>query len=80
VNSLDSIIFASQRDAESILEQMVNIVEEYDVVTVGDLYTLVGMRSTHVDQTWGWGALGGVEVLLQREGYIIDLPDPEPIQ
>jgi hypothetical protein len=51
---------------------------QYEVVTVADLYELVGTEPTHVDTTWGWTNLKGAGVARVRGlGYLLDLPEPE---
>ena len=45
---------------------------------MGDLYSLAGMSTTHVDESWTWTAdkvnLGRVQ--MRRGGYGFDLPAP----
>jgi hypothetical protein len=48
-------------------------------VSVADLYELLGVAADHTDQKWGWRTLGGASVRRVRDGYLLDLPQPEPI-
>lgn len=70
-------IFATKEDADSVLEMMINIAEEYDAVSVQDLHELAGLPSTHIDNKWGWSNLAGTEIKQVREGFIIDFPPVE---
>jgi len=42
-------------------------------------YELVGLDSTHTDHKWGWEELTGAGVSRIRGGYLLDLPEPEPL-
>lgn len=77
--SREDFILSSREEAESVLERMSDIIDSYDVVSVADLNELVGFPSNHVDNKWGWINLAGSEVRQIREGYLLDLPGPEPI-
>lgn len=75
-----SFILSSREEAEQVLERMNDIIDTYEVASVADLNELVGFSSSHVDNKWGWIFLGDVPVRQVREGFLIDLPDPEPIK
>lgn len=77
----DEIILQNRQDVEEVREQMYNILTQYEVVTVADLYGLVGIKPDHTDTTWGWTDLKGTEVgRVRGMGYLLDLPEPEPIR
>lgn len=74
------IILSSREEAELVLEQLSLILDKYEVTSIADLHELVGLPTTHVDQTWGWVTLVDVEIRQIREGYLLDLPEAEPIK
>lgn len=76
---LDDVILADRDEAITVLEQMTEIADRYEIVSVADLYELVGLPSTHVDHNWGWSGLHDVSVRQVRQGYLIDLPEAEPL-
>lgn len=76
----EDIVLVSREEAETVLERLNDIVDAYDVATVADLYDLVGLPSTYVDNSWGWFNLSYADVKQIREGYLIDLPQAEPIK
>jgi hypothetical protein len=77
----DEIILQSRPDAEEVRDRMYDILGQYDIVTVADLYSLVGIKPDHTDTTWGWTSLQGTEIGRVRGlGYLLDLPEPEPIR
>ena len=76
--SLD-IILTSKREAENILHTMEDIIHKYDVVTVANLYEMLGLRDTPMDNKWGWVTLNGTEIRQVREGFLLDLPPAEEV-
>lgn len=79
VSARHDFILSSREEAELVLERMHDIIDTYDVVSVADLNDLVGFPTTHIDNKWGWIGLQNVEIRQIREGYLIDLPSPDPI-
>lgn len=75
----DDIVFDSRNDAENVLSQMDEIMNEYGLVRVGDLYDLAGVSSPHTSNKYGWTNIRNAEVVRVREGYIIKLPRAVPI-
>lgn len=78
-HDFEEIILTSRQEAEDVIDNLFNIVSRYDAATVSDLYELVGLESTHTDQKWGWADLRGAGVARVRNGYLLDLPEPEPL-
>ena len=76
----DEIIFESRGDADSVLDQMFEILESYDIVSVADLYDLAGESCEHTANRYGWTNLRNAEVVRVRDGYVIKLPKPGPIR
>lgn len=76
---IGEIVLTTRDEAELVVERMTDIADKFDVVSVADLYELVGLPTTHVDNKWGWSGLHDVNVRQVREGYLIDLPLVEPL-
>lgn len=74
------IILVSREEAELVIERLTDIIDKYEVASVADLYDLVGLPSTYVDNNWGWLSLNYANVRQIREGYLLDLPQLEPIK
>lgn len=74
VHDLDDVIFESRDEAEDVLEAMLNVLDEYDFVTVGNFNDLVGIRTNPTDFKWGWDNLARSHVDRVRDGYIIRFP------
>lgn len=73
------IVLPDRGKAEIVLERMGDALDAYDVVTVTDFYDLVGITGSYTDDKWGWYDLRGARVVRDRAGYLIDLPQPSPI-
>ena len=59
---------------------MNEIIEEYDgIVTVADLYDLVGITDKYTDHKYGWTNLRNAKVERVRDGYMLKLPKVLPI-
>ena len=71
---------ATREDAEMVLERLTDIIDQYDETSVGDLNDLIGIQGSHVDNKWGWTYLGDTQIRQVREGFLIDLPQPEQLQ
>jgi len=69
----------SKQEAETILDELYNLLNVWDVVSVADLKALAGFPSVHTDQKWGWTSLSGSDVRQMRDGWFVDLPPAEPI-
>lgn len=75
----NEIILVSRDEAESVLEQMLNCVDVYGVVSLADLYEIIGQPKAHTDQKWGWTDLRPNSIKQIREGYLLELPPMEEI-
>lgn len=73
----EEIILATRIEAEDVMDRMYDLLESYDVVSVHDLYQLVGIVGTHQDQKWGWFSLKGLQARRIKGGYLLDVPAPE---
>lgn len=71
----DEIILNNRGEAEDVLSRMIEIMDEYDgMVSVADLYELVGVSSKYTDNNYGWTDLSSARVERVREGYLLKLP------
>lgn len=76
---ISNIILSSRAEAELVVERLSDIIDKFDVASVADLHDLVGLPTSYVDNKWGWSSLNYVDIRQVREGYLIDLPEIEPI-
>lgn len=75
------IVLGSRVEAEETLDQMNEILSKYNEVSVRDLLSMVGEPSRDfTDEDWGWTDLRGSRIHhVGRGGYLLDLPNPEPL-
>lgn len=66
--------FESESKALDVRDQMVEIVDRYDMAFVADLYDLMDEPALHTDYKFGWYEFGDANVRRVRDGFVIDLP------
>jgi len=75
----DDIVIGSRAEAEDVLSSLVDLIDNYDAATVSDFYDLVGMTSDFTDNKYGWRNLNRATVNRVRDGYILAMPKPIPL-
>ena len=76
-HEVSDLYFDDRADAEIILGMMYERLQDYGVVTVGDLYSMVGKTSNHNHEQIGWVTLDRSNIRHTVDGFIIDLLEPE---
>ena len=76
----NSILIASRNDADNVLTTLVECVAQYGVVSLADLYELLGKPVAAVDHNWGWTYLNTAEIRQVRDGWMLELPPMEEIK
>ena len=71
---VSDVILATREEADKVIERLIDILEKYDVASLADLYDLLGLQTSPIDNKWGWTYLGSVQVRQIRQGYLLDLP------
>lgn len=77
--SYDDIYLDSRGEAEAVVDRMVELITEYGMVSVGDLYDLVGVTGSYTDYKYGWTDIRTISVERKRDGYFIKLPRALPL-
>lgn len=76
----DDIIFDKRGDAEAVLTTMIDIIDQYDEVTVAALYELANVSNApHTANKYGWDNLSNAYVSRGHDGYVIKLPRAIPL-
>lgn len=78
--NLNNLVIQTRGEAETILDHLGMLIEQYGHATVADYYQLVGKTGSYTDNKWGWTSLRGARV--ERDfhgGYGISLPQAEPV-
>lgn len=79
-HGLGEIILQSRSDAEAVIDSLRELIEQYGNAKVTNLYALVGITSDFTNQSYGWTNLSRAGVIQVREGYLLDLPQPEVLR
>ena len=79
-HNFDEIVLETRNEADEVLDNLYSLINTYDEATVADLYELVGISGQYTDSKWGWTELRGAGVTRVRNGYLLDLPRPEPLK
>ncbi len=76
--SYSDLVVPSRQEAEDVLQALLDMAERYGSASVGDLFSLAGMSTTHVDESWTWNAneVSQGRVQMRRGGYGFSLPAP----
>lgn len=73
----DDVVLNSRGDAEAVLDKLVEIIENYDFVTVADLNEALGITGRYTDNNWGWYSVANARVdRLRGGGYRLRLSKP----
>lgn len=75
----EDVILETRGEAEDVLDRMDDLIDNYGIVSVGDLYDLVGIQGNYTDNKYGWTNLRNAEVQRIRDGYLLKLPKALPL-
>lgn len=76
----DDIILDTRAEAEDVLNSLDEIIDGYDMASVADLYELVGITDTsYTANDYGWFDLRSARTVHVREGWLLKLPRPVPL-
>lgn len=76
----DEIIFNARGDAERVLDAMNDIISQYGIVSVSDLYDLANLdHPPYTMNKYGWTNISGAKAVRVRDGYVLKLPRAVPI-
>lgn len=73
------ITLDSRAEAEEVLDRLDEAIKAYGMVSVGDLYDLVGVSGEYTDQKYGWYNLRNAEAVRVSNGWLLKLPKAMPL-
>ena len=77
--AFDDIVVDSRGEAETVLQQMDDLIANYGLVSVADLYDLVGINGSYTDNRYGWTNIASAKVVRVPTGYMLKLPKVMPL-
>lgn len=75
----DDVVLDTRGEAEEVLSSMDELMDTYKMVTVADLYDLVGTSCNYTDNKYGWTNIRNAEIIRVRDGYKIKMPKAIPL-
>lgn len=72
------IIVDTRVEGDEVIDNLFELISKYEMATMRDLLSLVGEPHNYTDEDWGWTDLRGARIHKVRDGYLLDLPRPEP--
>lgn len=77
----DDIVFESRGQAEVVRKHMLDTIDRFGIVTVGDMYDLAGLgaEAPYTSHKYGWSSIRNSEPVRVKDGYILKLPKAMPI-
>lgn len=78
-HNFDEFILKTRAEALEVIDLLRIRVEKYDFATVANLYDMLGETGEYTDTRWGWTDLSRADIIKVNQGYLLDLPRPEPI-
>lgn len=78
-HDFSDIELESRDEAYLVLNRLEDIIDEYNLATVADLYDLCGITTEYTDENWGWTSSRNMSVIRSRHGYMLQLPKPDHV-
>lgn len=75
----DDILLDTRGEAEEVISRMDELISTYGLVSVADLYDLVGITGSFTDNKYGWTDIRSATVIRVSDGYMIKLPKTMPL-
>lgn len=73
---INGIIFESEEDAKTIINDLNKTMETYGTVSVADLYDLSGLICNYKDNGYGWTDISSAKIVADKRGYILQIDEP----
>ncbi len=77
--AMGDYILNSAADAEAVMAQMQDIIDAWQCVSLADFHALLDLPSSYTDQNWGWTSLRFFDIQQTRDGWLLRLPNYEPL-
>ena len=75
----DDVVLETRGEAEAVLHQLDEVIGTYGVVSVADLYEMVGITGRYTDNKYGWTDIRNAEPIRVRDGYLLKMPKAMPL-
>lgn len=72
-------MFETRGEADAVIDQMGAVIDQYNVVTVADMYDMADLTAPYTSNKYGWTSIRDARVERVRDGYVIKMPKARPI-
>ena len=79
-NDFDDITFRDRRDAEAVMDTLMDTIDHYGQCSVADLLKAAGMSPKYTDYDSGWHDLSRASISRYRDGYVLNMPRTEDLR
>lgn len=73
----DDIVLENRGEAEAVIDQMEELIDVYNYVSLADFYDLVGVSCNFTDNKYGWTDIRSASIKRVHDGYMICFPPVE---
>ena len=75
VNPCDEIVFEDRSDAQRVLDELTDQIDQFGMVSAYHMYEAAGLSCEWTLKNWGWYDLINARVVRTRDGdFVIELP------
>lgn len=78
--SFDSVELETRGECERVLSVMGDLIDTYGMVSVADMYEMVGITPRFTDYDYGWRVIGDAKVERSKDGFILVMPNITPLK
>ena len=75
----DTFVFGTRGEAQMVLDALDETWDRYGIVSVADLYDLIGQTGSYTDNGYGWTDLHAATIVRVQDGFLLKLPRVQPI-
>lgn len=75
----NDVVFETRGDAELVLAELDELMEQYKVVSIQDLYSAAGLDCPYTYNDYGWTDIRSANIIRIGDEFIIKLPKAKPL-
>lgn len=77
IYNFENLLFEKKQDAEAVLDSMQEIIDQFGVVSVADLYDLADVAIDNTTASnYGWKSIASAKSVATPDGWILSLSKP----
>lgn len=75
-----NIIFRDRRSAEALVDELHRRIEDYNQVSIAEMFDLMEVTGKYTDNNWGWTRKSDIGIRRVSSGYLIDVAEAEALE